>query len=70
VDKKELDFAVFCVEGVAEYLNQHGADIYSLLNDSNIIDDYITPNFAALHTQGKDYIVNDIVELMRKEGLI
>jgi len=71
MNKKELDFAVFCVENVAEYLDLNGADVYSLLiADNRILDDYIIPGYEALHTQGKEYIVNDIVEYMRKEGLV
>ncbi|MCL2352647.1 MAG: DUF3791 domain-containing protein [Firmicutes bacterium] len=71
MDKKELDFAVFCVESVAEHLAHNGADVYRLLAvDSQILDDYIIPCYEALHTQGKEYIVNDITEYMRKEELI
>ena len=71
LDKNELDFAVFCVESIAEHLNINGADVYSLLTaDSDILDSYIVPNYESLHTQGKEYIVNDIVDYMKKEGLI
>ena len=71
MDKKELDFAVFCIESVAEYLNMNGADIYNLLTKkSNMLDDYIVFGYEALHTQGKEYIVNDIIEYMKKEGLL
>jgi len=71
MNKKELDFAVFCVENIAEYLNLNGSDIYRLLTiDSKILYDYIVPNYESLHTQGKEYIVNDIIEYMRKEELL
>jgi hypothetical protein len=71
VNKKELDFTVFCIENIAERLNTNGANIYSLLTDnSKILDDYIVANYDALHTQGKEYIVNDIIEYMRKEDLL
>ena len=71
MDKKELDFAVFCIENVAERLNLNGADVYNILAvKSSILDDYIIPAYEALHTQDKDYIVNDIVEYMKKEELI
>jgi len=71
MNKKELDFAVFCIESIAEYLDLNGADLYNMLiADSRILDDYIISGYEALHTQGKEYIVNDIVEYMRKEGLI
>ena len=71
MNKKELDFAVFCIENIAEHLNMNGSDIYSLLNsDSKILDNYIVRSYDVLHTQGKDYIVNDIVGCMREEGLL
>jgi len=71
MNKKELDFAVFCIENIAERLNSNGADIYNLLAErSKILDDYIIANYDALHTQGKEYIVDDIIEYMRKEELL
>jgi len=71
VDKKELDFAVFCVESVAEQLDINGADIYAKLkHESDLLDEYIIKNYDALHTQGKEHIVEDIIDIMRKEGLI
>ena len=69
--KKELDFAVFCIESIAEHLNINGCDVYNLLTvRSKILDEYIVQYYESLHTQGKEYIVNDIVLLMKEEGLI
>lgn len=71
MNKNELDFAVFCIESVAEHLDANGADIYDQLKyKTDLLDDYIIKNYAALHTQGKEYIVEDIIDIMRKEGLI
>jgi len=71
VNRKILDFAVFCVESVAEYLGINGADVYNKLNhESDLLDEYIIKNYDALHTQGKEYIVEDIIDVMRKEGII
>ena len=68
---KELDFTVFCIENIAERLGKNGVEVYELLTkDSRILDDYIVPGYEPLHTQGKEYIVNDIVEYMKKEGVI
>ena len=71
MNKKELDFAVFCIENTAEQLNLKGDEVYKLLTEnSDILDNYIIPCYDALHTQGRDYIVNDIVEYMNEKGLI
>ena len=67
----ELSFVVFCIENVAERLNRSGSEIYKLLTeDSDILDDYLTPSYDALHTQDKEYIVNDVIEYMREESLV
>ena len=71
MNKKELDFAVFCIESVAEYLGVNGADIYTKLkHESDILDEYIVKCYEALHTQGKDWIERDIIEYMAEKGLI
>ena len=70
MNTKELVFAVFCVENIAEYLGLKGNEVYKLLSEkSDILDNYIIPCSDALHTQGRDYIVNDIIEVMREKGL-
>jgi len=67
---KELEFTVFCIECVAEHLGLNGDEIYKLLaEESDILDTYIIPCYDALHTQGQEYIVNDILEVMREKGL-
>ena len=71
MNKKELEFTVFCIESIADYLGLKGVEIYKLLAEkSDILDNYIISCFDSLHTQGKEYIVNDIVEFMREKGLI
>ena len=69
--KKELDFATFCIESIAEHLHLNGATVYKkLTHDSDLLDAYIIKNYDALHTQGKEYIVEDIIDIMHKEGLL
>ena len=70
MNTKELAFAVFCIENTAECLGFNGGEMYKLLTEkSGILDNYIIPCYDALHTQGKEYIVNDIIEVMREKGL-
>ncbi|MDR1048435.1 MAG: DUF3791 domain-containing protein [Synergistaceae bacterium] len=70
MNRDQLDFAVFCVENVAERLGIEGSKVYQLLTSgSRLLDNYIIPGYDALHTQGKDYIVNDVIDYMREEGL-
>ena len=70
-ESKELEFVIFCIENVASFLNQEPQEVYKLLTkDSNILNSYIVPEYEMLHTQSKEYIVNDIVEFMKESGVI
>ena len=69
--RKELDFAVFCIENVAERLGVSGDVVYRKLTEtSDLLDGYIIAYYDSLHTQGKEYIVDDILEVMEKEGVL
>ena len=65
----EIEFAIFCVENVAAKLNKDTVVTYDMLKAAGILDEYILPCYDVLHTQGKDYIINDIIELMKKKGV-
>ncbi|MDR1237594.1 MAG: DUF3791 domain-containing protein [Propionibacteriaceae bacterium] len=66
-----LLFAVFCIEGVAERLDMDGTEVYKLLTGKgDILDTYILEYYDTLHTQGREYIVDELVDLMKKEDLI
>ena len=64
---KELEFAIFCIENVADKLNIDAPKVYSMLTEqTNILNEYIIPEYEILHTQSKDYIVDDIIEVMKE----
>ena len=66
----ELEFAVFCIENIAKRLGKNAEDVYRLLTEkSDILNSYIIPEYEMLHTQSKEYIVDDIISLMNERGL-
>ena len=66
----ELEFVIFCVESVAARLGTDGESVYrALAEKSDLLRRYIVPSFEILHTQGKEYIVDDILAVMREEGV-
>lgn len=67
---EELEFAVFCIENIADKLNADAEEIYNALSEkSNILNGYIIPEYDILHTQSKEYIVNDIINVMEERGV-
>ena len=65
-----LEYVLFCIEGIAKKLGKDGREVYQILTeDSDILKSYIVPSYDVLHTQGKDYIIEDILDVMKKRGL-
>ena len=67
---RELEFAIFCIENIASRLHVDAQKVYAALSEqTNILNDYIIPEYEVLHTQSKDYIVDDIIDVMHERGV-
>jgi len=63
-------FSVFCIESLSDELGITGDKTYKMLTEeSDILDGYIIPYYDSLHTQGKEYIVEELIALMKKQGV-
>ena len=69
MDKKTLEFAVFIIHSLADEWNNSYSYVYRVLNESGILDEYIIPCYDVLHTQGRQYLVDDITEFVREKGV-
>ena len=66
----ELEFVIFCIENIALKLKVNAEEVYTaLIEKSSILNDYIVPEYEMLHTQSKEYIVDDIIEVMEERGV-
>ena len=66
-----LAFVVFCIENLASKLELDPTQVYNKLAvDSDLLYSYIIPCYDSLHTQDKEYILNDLIEIMRKKGVL
>ena len=69
-NSSELEFAVFCIENVAAKLGVDAERVYQAFTEqSDILNGYIVPEYEVLHTQGREYIVADILDVMRESGV-
>ena len=62
-NSNELEFAVFCIENVAERVYQ------AFTEKSDILNGYIVPEYEVLHTQSREYIVADLLDVMKERGV-
>lgn len=69
-NEKELEFAIFCIENVAIRLGVSAEKVYQALTEkSDILSSYIIPCYEVLHSQSKEYIVEDIISLIEEKGV-
>lgn len=67
---RELEFAVFCIENVAASLRVDAERVYRAFTEkSRILNEYIVPEYEVLHTQSKEYIVNELLDVMKERGV-
>ena len=69
MQKNELSFSIFVLYSLAEKWKITPAAVYKILNTIGIMDDYVIRCYDVLHTQGKEYLVEDITEFVREKGV-
>ena len=68
-NSSELEFAVFCIENVAAKLGVDAERVYQAFTEqSDILNGYIVPEYEVLHTQSREYIVDDLLDVMKERG--
>lgn len=72
MDKKNQDIAYFISFCIEQYKNEHhltGAEAMRLLDEYHVLE-YLSEHYDALHTQSRQWIMEDIDEFikLRKEA--
>src|SRR5699024_9178456 len=66
-NSNELEFVVFCIENVAEKLGVGAERVYQAFTEkSDILNGYIVPEYEVLHTQSREYIIDDLLDVMKE----
>lgn len=66
----ELYFVVYCVTALSCNLNISASEVYELITKkTKILDEYIIKYYDILHTQSEDYIVQEIIKLLKDKGV-
>ena len=70
MDNKTLEFVTFCISKLSILLKLPQEEIYSRLEKSGILYDYIIPSYDVLHTFSEHNLMVDIVEYMIEKGAL
>lgn len=66
----KLEFVTYCIGNLSRRLGRPQPQVYNELKRSGILYGYIVPAYDVLHTFGKDYIMDDLIDYMREKGLV
>ena len=67
---EHLDFITFCVGSLADALHKSASQVYGALRSSGVLNDYIVPCYDVLHTFSKDYLVAELIEVLKDRGAL
>ena len=69
-NSRELEFAVFCIENVAAKLGVGAERVYRAFTEKgDSLHGYIVPEYEILHTQSREYIVDELLDVMNERGI-
>jgi hypothetical protein len=68
IEQKTTEFVVFCIENTAKRLKRSGSEIFRELMKTGGIELFLYPSFPTLHTQSKEYIVDEVLSYIGKHN--
>lgn len=69
MDARTLEFVTFAIGSVAERLQRDTSDIYRIFKKLNVIGGYLVPAYGVLHTYGRQYLVDDLLDFIQEKGV-
>lgn len=69
LERNQIDFSTFMLYRLAEHWGKSVPDTYRILDKANAIDGYLVPCYDMLHTLGSEYLVNDLTDYVREQGI-
>ena len=69
MNRESFSFVIYMIHACANRWSKVPSEVYKLLQKSGCIDNYLVPHYDILHTQGTDYIVEDIKEYLGIRGV-
>ncbi len=70
MNTENIEFITYCVGNLAEKLGQSEPQVYKTLRSSGVLNDYILPCYDVLHTFSKDYLMDELIEVLKERGAL
>lgn len=70
MDKNTLEFVTYCIGSLSRILHLPQREVYNKLKQSDILYGYIVSSYDVLHTFGSRYLMEDLIDFMKKKGVL
>ena len=67
LDELKLAFAASCVEGLARKTGKSYIEVYEIMSKTGAIENYILPYYDTLHTESREYVLEDVEEYIKNK---
>ena len=69
MNKDSFSFVIYMIHACADRWHKYPSEVYKTLQESGCIDHYLVPHYDILHTQGTNFVVEDIEEYLGARGV-
>lgn len=69
MNKDSMEFVVYMIHACADRWHLTPKQVYQMLEKTDCISQYLVPFYDILHTQGSNYLVDDIQEYLKLRGV-
>ena len=66
----QLDFVTSSGVNLADRLNMSACKVYKMLRSTDILNGYMIPCSDVLHTFSMEYIMDDLINLLKRRGAL
>lgn len=69
MNEESFSFVVYMLHACANKWGKRPSEVYSLLSSGDCINSLLVKHYDILHTQGTDFIVQDITDYLKNRGI-
>ena len=69
LDRRKVEFTVFVLYRVADHWRKTVPEAYEILHAADAIEGYLMPAYDVLHTQGSEYLVEDVTDYVKQRNV-
>lgn len=69
MNKDIFSFVIYMIHACADKWGLHPSQVYSVMDKTGCISNYLVRHYDIMHTQGTNYIVEDIALYLKERGV-